>query len=323
MYERFTDRARQVMQLAIQQAQRRGHDQVDTEHILLGLAKQDTGVGAEALKNLRVDRFRLQVEVALIIPPDGPMNCTSIPPLADNARKAIEYATEESRKRDNTYIGTEHLLLGLLQVREGKAAQVLIKLLLEESSVRLQVFQWFARSVSGSQPDVLGSFDRAVHRIMAGRGSVRARAVRSGRRAQCVMRLAAKEARRLRHEYVGTEHILLSVLRKKSNIGAGILIGRGVNLKKVRTEIRKFAGAGTPRLLWRVRLPLTPIAMKTIEHAGAEALKSNNNEIEVEHLLLGLLRESNSLAARVLVALGVDLDDLRSEIVRELSTPSG
>ena len=114
MFERFTDRARKVMALANQEAQRLNHEYIDTEHILLGILKEGQGVGATALKNLDIDLLKARTEVEKRIK-QGP-DMMSMGKLLQTpfAKKVIEYAIEEARNLGHNYVGTEHILLGLL-----------------------------------------------------------------------------------------------------------------------------------------------------------------------------------------------------------------
>jgi hypothetical protein len=125
MYERFTDRARKVMQLANQEAQRFNHEYIGTEHILLGLVKEGSGTAATALKDLGIDlrKIRLEVEKRVQSGPDAVIMGKL--PHTPRAKKVIEYSIEEARKLGHNYVGTEHLLLGLLKEGEGIASQIL------------------------------------------------------------------------------------------------------------------------------------------------------------------------------------------------------
>ncbi len=139
MYERFTDRARKVMQLANQEAQRFNHEYVGTEHVLLGLVKEGSGVAANVLKNLDVDLRKIRVEVEKIVQAGPDMVTMGKLPQTPRAKKVIEYAIEEARNLNHNYVGTEHLLLGLLREQEGVAAQVLMNLNLKLEEVREEV----------------------------------------------------------------------------------------------------------------------------------------------------------------------------------------
>ena len=141
MYERFTDRARKVMQLANQEAQRFNHEYIGTEHILLGLVKEGSGVAANVLKNLDIDLRKIRIEVEKIVQtgPGGEQVVLGKLPHTPRAKKVIEYSVEEARNLNHNYVGSEHLLLGLLREGEGVAAQVLMNLGLKLEDVRGEV----------------------------------------------------------------------------------------------------------------------------------------------------------------------------------------
>ncbi len=143
MFERFTDRARKVMAIANQEVQRFNHEYIGTEHILLGLIKEGSGTGAAVLKNLGVDIEKMQLEMEQLFklkgrPDKVTMDKQSPTPLA---KKVIEYAIEEARSLNHKYIGTEHILLGLLRESEGIAAQVLVNLGLSIERVRMEILK--------------------------------------------------------------------------------------------------------------------------------------------------------------------------------------
>jgi ATP-dependent Clp protease ATP-binding subunit ClpC len=139
MFERFTDRARKVMALANQEAQRFNHEYIGTEHILLGLVKEGSGVGANVLKNLDVDLRKVRLEVEKLVKAGPEMVTMGKLPQTPRAKKVIEYAIEEARNLNHNYVGTEHLLLGLLREHDGVAAQVLMNLGLKLEQVREEV----------------------------------------------------------------------------------------------------------------------------------------------------------------------------------------
>lgn len=139
MYERFTDRARKVMQLANQEAKRFSHEYIGTEHILLGLVKEGTGVASNVLRNLDVDLRMVRLEVEKIVQSGPGVVSASNLPQTPRAKKVIEYAIAEARGLNHNYVGTEHLLIGLLREEDGVAAQVLINLGLKLGVVRAEV----------------------------------------------------------------------------------------------------------------------------------------------------------------------------------------
>ena len=129
MYERFTDRARKVMQLANQEAQRFNHEYIGTEHILLGLCKEGSGIAANVLKNLDVDLRKIRLEIEKIVQSGPDMVIIGKLPQTPRAKKVIEYSIEEARKLNHNYVGTEHILLGLCREEEGVARHVLDNLI--------------------------------------------------------------------------------------------------------------------------------------------------------------------------------------------------
>jgi len=156
MFERFTDRARKVMALANQEAQRFNHEYIGTEHILLGLVKEGSGVGATVLKNLDVDVKKLRLEVEKLVKSGPDMVTMGKLPQTPRAKKVIEYAIEEARALNHNYVGTEHILLGLLRETEGIAAQVLMNLGLKLEDVRQEVLNLLGASSVDEEPSDLG-----------------------------------------------------------------------------------------------------------------------------------------------------------------------
>ncbi len=157
MYERFTDRARKVMQLANQEAQRFNHEYIGTEHILLGLVKEGTGVAANVLKNLDIDLRKIRLEVEKIVQAGPDMVTMGRLPQTPRAKKVIEYSIEEARNLNHNYVGTEHLLLGLLREQEGVAAQVLMNLGLKLEDVREEVLNLLGHNMDPSEGSTSGS----------------------------------------------------------------------------------------------------------------------------------------------------------------------
>src|SRR5881409_1210271 len=151
MFERFTDRARKVMALANQEAQRFNHEYIGTEHILLGLVKEGSGVAANVLKNLDVDLRKIRLEVEKLVQSSPEVGTPGKLPQTPRAKKVIEYSIEEARNLDHNYVGTEHLLLGLLREQEGVAAQVLINLGLKLEDVREEVLNLLGHNMDSGE----------------------------------------------------------------------------------------------------------------------------------------------------------------------------
>jgi ATP-dependent Clp protease ATP-binding subunit ClpC len=143
-------------------------------------------------------------------------------------------------------------------------------------------------------------------------------------RAQQVLALARKEADRFNHNYVGTEHLLLGLIKLGQGVAVNVLQKMGLDLETVRSEVEKQVGSG-PETKMVGNIPYTPRVKKVLALAGKEAKSLNHSYVGTEHILLGLLREGDGVAARVLKNLEVDIERTRNEILRELDpnfTPS-
>jgi len=143
-------------------------------------------------------------------------------------------------------------------------------------------------------------------------------------RAQQVLALARKEADRFNHNYVGTEHLLLGLIKLGQGVAVNVLQKMGLDLETVRSEVEKQVGSG-PETKMVGNIPYTPRVKKVLALAGKEAKSLNHSYVGTEHILLGLLREGEGVAARVLKNLEVDIERTRNEILKELDpnyTPS-
>ncbi len=136
-------------------------------------------------------------------------------------------------------------------------------------------------------------------------------------RAQQVLALARKEADRFNHNYVGTEHLLLGLIKLGQGVAVNVLQKMGLDLETVRMEVEKQVGSG-PDTKISGNIPYTPRVKKVLALAGKEAKNLHHSYVGTEHILLGLLREGDGVAARVLKTLDVDLDRARNEVLREL-----
>src|SRR5690242_14903144 len=135
-------------------------------------------------------------------------------------------------------------------------------------------------------------------------------------RARKVLQLAQEEAQRFNHNYIGTEHLLLGLVREGEGVAAKVLANLGVELNKVRSAVEFIIGRGDRAVLGEIGL--TPRAKKVIELAVDEARRLNHGYIGAEHLLLGLVREGEGIAAGVLESLGVQLERVRRETLQQL-----
>jgi ATP-dependent Clp protease ATP-binding subunit ClpC len=139
MFERFTEHARHVMELAGREAQRFGNEYVGTEHLLWGLAKETQGVAATVLEHFHVDLKPLRREVDELLKTRPHVESVNKLPQSIHAKEAIQYAVEEARAMHHNHVGTEHILLGLMRNSMAVAAQVLADFNLDLDPVREEV----------------------------------------------------------------------------------------------------------------------------------------------------------------------------------------
>src|SRR6187549_1064530 len=140
-------------------------------------------------------------------------------------------------------------------------------------------------------------------------------------RARQVVVLAQEEARTLKHNYIGTEHILLGLLREEEGLAARVLESLDITTERVRSQVVRIVGSGEE--VTSGQIPFTPRAKKVLELALREALSLGHNYIGTEHILLGLVRENEGVAARILLDFDADAEKIRNEIIRMLSGPGG
>ena len=138
-------------------------------------------------------------------------------------------------------------------------------------------------------------------------------------RARQVVVLAQEEARTLKHNYIGTEHILLGLLREEEGLAARVLESLDITVERVRAQVVRIVGSGEE--VTSGQIPFTPRAKKVLELALREALSLGHNYIGTEHILLGLVRENEGVAARILLDFDADAETVRNAIIRMLSGP--
>jgi ATP-dependent Clp protease ATP-binding subunit ClpA len=138
-------------------------------------------------------------------------------------------------------------------------------------------------------------------------------------RACQVVVLAQEEARTLKHNYIGTEHILLGLLREEEGLAAQVLESLDVTAERVRAQVARIVGSGEE--VTSGQIPFTPRGKKMLELALREALSLGHNYIGTEHVLLGLVRENEGVAARILLDFDADSEKVRNEVLRRLSGP--
>ena len=315
MFERFTQNARRIVVRCQEEAREHRHNYVGTEHILLGLLADDGDVGCQALAALGISEAELRRLVDEIIgvgqqPPSGHI------PFTPRAKRALELSLREALQLGHTYIGPEHILLGLIREGDGVAAQVLVKLGADLARTRQQVMHL-------QQPDQVPPPAAAGDRepfAAAGAATVDSASSmhfdRYTDRAKRVVVLAQQEARMLNHNYMGTEHLLLGLIHEGEGVAAKALEAMGIGLDAARQHVEEIIGLGqqTPS----GHIPFTPRLKKVLQLSFREALQLGHNYVGPEHLLLGLVREGDGVAAQVLVRLGADLNRVRQQVIQLL-----
>jgi ATP-dependent Clp protease ATP-binding subunit ClpA len=325
-FDRFTERARKAITLAQEEAQRFNHNYIGTEHILLGLVREGDGVAGRVLWDMGIELTKIRSAVEFIIG-RGERQVMGEIGLTPRAKKVIELAVDEARRLGHHYVGTEHLLLGLIREGEGIAAGVLESLGIKLERVRTAVIKVLGSPNPSSWPQEPGDpLTERVQRESESHGSARDLAHepthqfdRFTERARGVLTRAQEEAQRLGQNWIGPEHFLLALAREDGGVAAKVLSNFGIALAKVREAVESTVGHGEQQGTGEVGL--TPRAKKVIQLSVDEGRRLGHHYVGTEHLLLALIREGESVAATVLESLGVTLEKTRSEIVRVLSQP--
>jgi ATP-dependent Clp protease ATP-binding subunit ClpA len=298
-FDKFTERARKVLQLAQEEAERFNHNYIGTEHILLGLAREGDGVAARVLRNLGIDLHKVRSAVEFIIGRGDRMVLGEIG-LTPRAKRVIELAVDEARRLNHHYIGTEHLLLGLVREGEGIAAGVLESLGVSLEKVRAQVIGVLKSSPGYARPNLEPALTRSV---------------------QVVLRLAQEEARRLNHNSVGVEHVFLTLVGLPEGQVFTILKRLGLELVKTREVIEAITGKGNRNVTGEI--DFTPQVKQAVQFATDLGRRLRRADIGGELLLLGILRLGDSVVVDVLSRFGVHPDTLRAEVLEGLLVPPG
>ena len=213
--------------------------------------------------------------------------------FTDRARRVVVLAQEEARMLNHNYIGTEHILLGLIHEGEGVAAKALESLGISLEAVRQQVEE----IIGQGQAAPTGHIPFTP-------------------RAKKVLELSLREALQLGHNYIGTEHILLGLIHEGEGVAAKALESLGISLEAVRQQVEEIIGQGQASPTGHI--PFTPRAKKVLELSLREAVALGHHHLGTEHILLGLLREGRGLAAMILTDAGLSLDDLRARTLARL-----
>jgi ATP-dependent Clp protease ATP-binding subunit ClpA len=306
-FDKFTERARKVLSLAQEEAQRFQHSYIGTEHLLLGLVREGEGVAARVLANLGIELSRVRGAVEFIIGRGDRIVLGEIG-LTPRAKKVIELAVDEARRLNHHYIGTEHILLGLVREGEGIAAGVLESLGVNLEKVRTETIRTLSRmgATTAETAEAIAD-DPLKWRFPSFEG------YDLTEQAASVLRLAQEEARRLQHSTVSAEHMLLGLVHEANGLAARVLSEMGVDLVKARSAVEELVKPGEQKV---IAPRVTPLMKAQIHLAADEAERLRHDLIGTRHLLLGLLRTGENTASRALGKLGVDLAQLREKTLQ-------
>jgi len=280
-WARLTERARRVLSFAQEEARQLGQGTIATEHLLLGLTRESDTVAASVLTRLgfTLPQVRRSLERHLV---RGAADMAVDPQLGHTGKRVLALAFEEAQRLKNDIIGTEHLLLGLLREGSGLAGHTLSRLGISLEAARTEV-----KALQAPPPPALTP------------------ALPQSPAVQALFSQITYEAQQLGERYASTEHLLLVVVQEPDAAVVAYLAAFQVTPQDVLREL-------TRQLIRNVtahtdRVTLTPRALRALELAYDEAQKQGVSQIEPVHLLLGLLREQEGMAGRILTKLGLSL----------------
>ena len=316
MWQKFTQRARRVILLGQEEAGKRGNLDVCTHHLLLGILRDESCVAAHLLTRMQIPlpNVRTQLESAMqhlprpiVVAPKKPSLIGQLfgaktrpaptvaaaalaePKLTPLAKRVLELAVDEARRLQHDYIGTEHLLLALIRQDTATAALVLFK-----SGVTLE-------KARAGLIEYLGTDEaKAVKSVPVAMVPGAGQWTHFTERARHAIVLAQSEAKAMNYDYVGTAHLLLGLLLENESVAAQILQRSGITTERVRAEITPQASSE----ISTKEASLTPRAKMVLQLASEESKRMKHNYIGTEHLLLGIARMPDTLAAQVLKNLG-------------------
>jgi ATP-dependent Clp protease ATP-binding subunit ClpA len=306
MFEKFTEKAIKVVMRSQEEGRRLGHNYVGTEQIFLGLlADESSGAGKVlAETGITLDAMRLEVENLI---GKGNMAAAIEVPFTPNAKKLLEGAWNAARDMRMNYIGTEHLLISLIRLQDGKGFQVLNASGYDLNEIELKAAESVeeANKLRAGAPSAASDESR-LRTLPGGIDKYTKGAIK-------VVMLATAEARLLGYGFIGGEQLLLGILAEDKSVASKSLKDAGVFLTDARKVVEEILGHGRGNGFGDA-IPLSPRAEKVLEDALEEAHKGGVNHVSTEHILLGLLSQEREATARILERFAVDLDRLEQKI---------
>lgn len=299
MFARFTDSAIKVMLLAQEEARRLNWRYVGTEMILLALLSE-RGKAASVLKEQDISLNAARREVERIRGRGSGFAPTDIP-FTTNGKRLLELSWNEATKLGVNHVSPEHLLLAIISLGQGTAIDVLSALDADLQKIRRRLLTKIN--------------DVKIEAESVRFEEIQRREEERKERKTHVVEHASEEARRLGHSFVGTEMMLVGLLRASDGIAASALNRMGVTLENARVELERLVGRGKGDFV-SAELPFTPRARRALELSWNEARELGHHHIGSDHLLLGLIREGEGGSIRVLRNLGIEPGELRQMVLK-------
>jgi ATP-dependent Clp protease ATP-binding subunit ClpA len=310
MYERFTEKAIKVIMLAQEESRRLGHNFMGTEQILLGLIGEGTEIASRVLRSRGISLKSARIEVEKIIGRGGGFVSAVEIPLTPRAKLVLDAALERASRSDDKYIGTEHLLLGLIQ-SEGVAARVL-----ENMSTSLASLEDDLLVALASGGKTLASREREQPTPAHDQTLAPIDTSKFTDSAMTTIILAREESRKAKLHLVGTEQLLLGLLRSQGD-AASILKGSELDFDTVRSEVDKITKVES-RV--PIDIPFSNKAGRVIVSACRESRAYQHHLVHSDHLLLALIKENPATtAAQILQDLGITLDRIEEVLMEHLT----
>jgi ATP-dependent Clp protease ATP-binding subunit ClpA len=282
------------------------------------LLREGEGVAAKLLLAWGADAAKARTALELMIGRGDRIVLGEIG-LTPHAKRTIEMAVDEARRLGHRYIGTEHILLGLYRVQDCTALKILqyTDVSIDLEALRISTMQMLGMSSKASlqgegRPDAVSVETTNIELPLLENIKNDPRVEHLNDQAKEMLKLAQAEAQRFQHNYIGTEHLLLGLVRQENSISSRVLRRVGVGLDRVRGTVEFIIGRGDRIVLGE--MSLTPRARKVLELSADEGRRLGQDYIGPEHILLGLIREGEGIASGVLESLGVQVDRVRAEV---------
>lgn len=324
-FNRFDEPARHVVSNAQEEAVRYNHTYIGTEHLLLGLVRDETNVACAIFHYMNIDLQKIRDEVGFLLSRGDRVIPDILKQigLTPRAKKAIELAVDEARRLNNHYIGTEHILLGLMREGEGIAAGILENLGVTLETLRTATLLALSlvtlNEEATTQPVQTEATEATRPRRLA---IIQTRSTKPyeiypfTEQTHKILEQAHEEAAHFQHNYIGTEHLLLGLVRDSEGVAGAVLQNLGVQPSRVRKAVEFIIGRGDRVVIGEIGL--TPRSKRILQLAAEEATYAKESYIGTEHILLGMVTEGEGIAAGILNNMGIQLGNVRAETLRVL-----